>query len=78
DEQVRRSVEAGAKVLTGGKPLDGPGYFYPPTVLTDIPEGTPARDEEIFGPVASLFTARDIDEAIRLANDTPFGLGSSA
>ncbi|QYJ16163.1 Succinate-semialdehyde dehydrogenase [NADP(+)] 1 [Rubrobacter xylanophilus DSM 9941] len=78
NEQVRRSVEAGAKVLTGGKPLDGPGYFYPPTVLTDIPEGTPARDEEIFGPVASLFVVRDVDEAIRLANETPFGLGSSA
>ncbi|BBL80561.1 succinate-semialdehyde dehydrogenase [Rubrobacter xylanophilus] len=78
DEQVRRSVEAGAKVLTGGKPLGGPGYFYPPTVLTDIPEGTPARDEEIFGPVASLFVVRDVDEAIRLANETPFGLGSSA
>ena len=78
DQQVRDSVEAGAKVLTGGKPIDGPGNFYPPTVLTDIPEGTPAHREEIFGPVASLFRAGNVDEIIRLANDTPFGLSSSA
>ncbi|MEW6637376.1 MAG: aldehyde dehydrogenase family protein, partial [Actinomycetota bacterium] len=78
DAQVRRSVEAGARVLTGGKPLDGPGNFYPPTVITEIPEGTPAYEEEIFGPVASLFRVRDADEAIRLANDSDFGLGSSA
>ena len=78
DQQVRDSVEAGAKVLTGGKPMDGPGNFYPPTVLTDIPEGSPAHREEIFGPVASLFRAGNIDEILRLANDTPFGLSSSA
>jgi succinate-semialdehyde dehydrogenase / glutarate-semialdehyde dehydrogenase len=78
DSQVRKSVEAGARVLTGGKPLDGPGNFYPPTVITDIPEESPAYREEIFGPVASLFRARDIDDAIRIANDTSFGLGSSA
>jgi succinate-semialdehyde dehydrogenase / glutarate-semialdehyde dehydrogenase len=78
DTQVRESVEAGARVLTGGKPLDGPGNFYPPTVITDIPEESPAYREEIFGPVASLFRARDIDDAIRIANDTSFGLGSSA
>jgi succinate-semialdehyde dehydrogenase / glutarate-semialdehyde dehydrogenase len=78
DSQVRKSVEAGARVLTGGKPMDGVGNFYPPTVITDIPEESPAYREEIFGPVASLFTARDIDDAIRLANDTTFGLGSSA
>ena len=78
DQQVRDSVDAGARVLTGGKPLDGPGNFYPPTVLTDIPEDSPAYKEEIFGPVASMFRAGDIDEAIRLANDTPFGLSSSA
>ena len=76
--QVRKSVEAGARVLTGGEPIDGPGNFYPPTVLTDIPEGSPAHVEEIFGPVASLFRARDIDEAIAIANDTTFGLGSSS
>ena len=78
DEQVRKSVEAGAKILTGGKPMDAEGNFYPPTVITDIPEDSPAYKEEIFGPVASLFRARDIDEAIRIANDTSFGLGASA
>ncbi|HEX2728210.1 MAG TPA: NADP-dependent succinic semialdehyde dehydrogenase [Rubrobacteraceae bacterium] len=78
DGQVRKSVEAGAKVLTGGKPVDGPGNFYPPTVITDIPEDSPAYREEIFGPVASLFRVRDIDEAIALANDSDFGLSSSA
>ncbi len=78
DQQVRDSVEAGAKVLTGGKPIGGPGNFYPPTVLTDIPEDSPAYREEIFGPVASLFRAGNMDEILRLANDTPFGLSSSA
>lgn len=78
DSQVRKSVEAGARVLTGGKPMDGSGNFYPPTVITDIPEDSPAYVEEIFGPVASLFRARDIEDAIRIANDTTFGLGSSA
>jgi len=78
DGQVRKSVEAGAKVLTGGKAVDGPGNFYPPTVLTDIPEDSPAYVEEIFGPVASLFRVRDIDEAIALANDSDLGLSSSA
>jgi succinate-semialdehyde dehydrogenase/glutarate-semialdehyde dehydrogenase len=78
DGQVRKSVEAGARVLTGGKPLDEPGNFYPPTVITDIPKDSPAYREEIFGPVASLFRVRDIDEAIHLANDTAFGLSSSA
>ncbi len=78
DAQVRASVEAGARVLTGGKPLDGEGNFYPPTVITDIPKESPAYKEEIFGPVASLFRVKDIDEAIRVANDTSFGLGSSA
>jgi succinate-semialdehyde dehydrogenase / glutarate-semialdehyde dehydrogenase len=78
EEQVRRSVAAGARVLTGGKRLERPGYYYPPTVLTDIPADAPAYREELFGPVALLFRARDLDEAIRRANDTPFGLGSSA
>jgi succinate-semialdehyde dehydrogenase / glutarate-semialdehyde dehydrogenase len=78
DEQVRKSVEAGARVLTGGEPMDEPGNFYPPTVITDIPEDSPAYREEIFGPVASLFRVKDIDEAIRIANDTSFGLSSSA
>ncbi len=78
DSQVRESVAVGARVLTGGKPMDGEGNFYPPTVITDIPKDSPAYEEEIFGPVASLFRVKDIDDAIRVANDTTFGLGSSA
>ncbi|HYP27557.1 MAG TPA: NAD-dependent succinate-semialdehyde dehydrogenase [Blastocatellia bacterium] len=77
EEQVRSSVEAGARVLTGGKRVDQPGNYYLPTVLTDIPKDSPAYCEELFGPVALLFRARDIDEAIAIANDTDFGLGSS-
>jgi succinate-semialdehyde dehydrogenase / glutarate-semialdehyde dehydrogenase len=76
-EQVRRSVEAGARLLTGGEPLEGPGFFYPPTVLAEIPESAPAYRDEVFGPVASVFRVRDLEEAIHLANDTPFGLGAS-
>ena len=75
--QVERSVAAGARVLLGGHRLDGPGNFYAPTILTDIPEAAPAYREELFGPVALLFRVKDMDEAVRQANDTPFGLGSS-
>ncbi|HEY6188395.1 MAG TPA: NADP-dependent succinic semialdehyde dehydrogenase [Pyrinomonadaceae bacterium] len=78
DEQVRKSAEAGARVLTGGHRLEGPGFYYAPTVITDIPKGSPAYEEELFGPVALLFRVRDAEEAIRLANDSIFGLGSSA
>ena len=77
EEQVRKSVEAGARLLTGGKRIEQPGNYYLPTVLTDIPKDSPAYREELFGPVALLFRARDIDEAIDIANDTDFGLGSS-
>ncbi len=77
DEQVRISVAGGARLLTGGKPLDRSGFYYPPTVLTDIPKKTPAYREEMFGPVASLFRVANIDQAIDLANNTIFGLGSS-
>lgn len=73
---VQRTVQAGARILTGGKP--GKGNFYLPTVLTDIPEDSPAYREELFGPVASIFRAKDIDDAIRVANDSKFGLGASA
>ena len=76
-EQVRKSVEMGARVLTGGERPEGRGWFYPPTVLTDIPKDSPAYTEEVFGPVALLHRVKDHDEAIRLANDTQFGLGSS-
>ena len=76
-QQVEAAVKAGAKVLTGGKPLGGKGSYYPPTVLAGVPKGTPSYHEEIFGPVAMIFRARDVDEAIEIANDSPFGLGSS-
>ena len=78
DRDVKKTVEAGAKVLTGGKPLDRPGYFYAPTVLTNIPKGSPAHKEELFGPVASVFRAKNLDDAIHIANDSRFGLGASA
>jgi succinate-semialdehyde dehydrogenase / glutarate-semialdehyde dehydrogenase len=71
-------VQAGARVLTGGKPADRRGNFYLPTVLTDVPKNSPAYREELFGPVASLFRVKNTDDAIRLANDSRFGLGASA
>ena len=77
DEQVKQSVEAGAEILTGGKPVDGKGYFYPPTVLVNIGKGSPAYEQELFGPVASVIKAKDEADAIRIANDTDFGLGAS-
>jgi succinate-semialdehyde dehydrogenase/glutarate-semialdehyde dehydrogenase len=76
-DQVVRSIEAGATCLTGGKIPDGPGAFYPATVLADVVPGMPAYDEEMFGPVASLIRVADEAEAIRVANDTPFGLGAA-
>jgi len=75
--QVERSVQAGAKLLTGGKAIDGPGWFYEATALAEIPPDAPAAREEIFGPVALLHRFATIDEAIAKANDSPFGLGSS-
>jgi succinate-semialdehyde dehydrogenase/glutarate-semialdehyde dehydrogenase len=78
EEQVRKSVEAGARTLTGGARLPRAGNYYAPTVLSDIPKNSPAYGEEFFGPVALLFRAASIDEAIALANDTTFGLGASA
>jgi succinate-semialdehyde dehydrogenase/glutarate-semialdehyde dehydrogenase len=76
--QVRLSAALGAKILTGGTTLKRPGFFYAPTVLTDIPGNSPASTEELFGPVAALFRAASPEEALQIANDTPFGLGSSA
>jgi len=78
EEQVQRATAAGACVLTGGKRPDRPGNFFEPTVLVNIDLKTPVSCEEIFGPVAMLFRASGIDEAIQIANATPFGLGSSA
>lgn len=78
DADVQKTVEAGAKLLTGGHPLKMPGNYYAPTVLANIPKNSPAYREELFGPVASLFRVKDIDEAICIANDSRFGLGASA
>ena len=75
---MRVAVDRGAKALTGGSRVDGKGFYYAPTVITDIPPDAPAFGDELFGPVASLFRARDIDDAIRIANDSVFGLGSAA
>jgi succinate-semialdehyde dehydrogenase/glutarate-semialdehyde dehydrogenase len=75
---VQKSVAAGARILVGGGPAGIPGNFYLPTILTNIPKSSPAYCEELFGPVASLFRVRNVDEAITLANDSRFGLGASA
>lgn len=78
DEQVKKAAASGARVLTGGNRINHPGNFFEPTVLVDIDLKAPVSCEEIFGPVAMLFRASGIDEAIQIANATPFGLGSSA
>ena len=78
DRQVRDSAAMGARILTGGRRLDRQGNYYAPTVLTDVPKDSPAYRDELFGPVAVLLRADGIDDAIRLANDTGFGLGASA
>jgi succinate-semialdehyde dehydrogenase/glutarate-semialdehyde dehydrogenase len=77
-EQVQKSIAAGARLLTGGNRVHGPGFFYEPTVLVDVPKESPAYREEVFGPVASIFRVRDAADAIETANDTTFGLGASA
>ena len=76
-DQVIRAKEAGATVLTGGSKIPGKGNFYAPTVLANVNRESPVFYEEFFGPVAMLFRVKDVDEAIELANDSPFGLGSS-
>ena len=77
EDQVKRSVQMGARLLTGGHRLPGLGNYYEPTVLADIPPDSPAYQEELFGPVASLFRVSGVEQAIQIANDTAFGLGSS-
>ena len=78
EEQVNKTVTMGARVLLGGKRIEGKGNFFAPTVLADIPKGSPAFDDELFGPVASLYRAQDMAHAIEIANHSIFGLGASA
>jgi len=78
DGDVQKTIHAGAKLLTGGKPVPGPGNFYEPTVLTCIPKDSPAYREEFFGPVASIFRVKNVEGALAIANDSRFGLGASA
>ena len=77
EEQVRKSVDLGARVALGGGRRPGPGSWFAPTVLADVPPQAPAAREELFGPVAAVIRVRDVDEAIRVANATTFGLGAS-
>ena len=77
EAQVQATIAAGARVLTGGKRPAGMGNFYPPTVLVDVPDHSPGACEELFGPVAAVFRVEGIDEAIRVANNTSYGLGAS-
>lgn len=77
DRQVRQSMERGARAILGGLPQTGPGFFYPATVLVDVQKDSPAYTEELFGPVASIIRAWDEEEAILMANDTVYGLGSA-
>jgi succinate-semialdehyde dehydrogenase/glutarate-semialdehyde dehydrogenase len=77
ERQVRESVRLGAKPLTGGKRRDGSGYYFEPTVLTGVQPGMPVYREETFGPVAAVIRVSDEEEALRVANDSDFGLGSS-
>jgi succinate-semialdehyde dehydrogenase/glutarate-semialdehyde dehydrogenase len=78
EEQVKAAIQAGARVLTGGERMLGTGNYFEPTVLVDVPRSSAVYREEIFGPVAMLFRVQDLDEAIEVANDTPYGLSASA
>jgi len=77
EEQVARAISQGAKVLTGGNRLPGTGYYYQPTILTGLSPHSPIAQEEFFGPVALVFGVKNLDQAISLANDSPFGLAAS-
>ena len=76
-EQVEESVEKGATITMGGEIPDGKGSYYPATILENVQPGQPAYDDELFGPVASLIRAKDQDDALRLANDSRYGLGGA-
>ncbi len=75
--QVERSVEGGARLVIGGEVPSGPGAYYPPTLLADVEKGMATYHEETFGPVASVIAAKDVEDAIRIANDSDFGLGAA-
>ena len=75
--QVLASIDKGARLLLGGTLVDGPGFFYPPTLITNVIKGMPAYEEEVFGPVVAVLPAKDNEEAVRIANDTPYGLGAA-
>lgn len=77
DSQVKHSIEKGAEVILGGERCEGEGSFYPATILTNVKPGMPAYEQELFGPVASVIKAKDESDAIRIANDTNYGLGAS-
>lgn len=77
ETQVKKSVEAGAEILVGGKRISREGFYYEPTIIANVDKSMPAYKEEIFGPVATLIKAKDEDEAIQIANDSDFGLGAS-
>jgi succinate-semialdehyde dehydrogenase / glutarate-semialdehyde dehydrogenase len=76
-DQVTRSLEAGGRLVMGGEIPDGPGAFYPPTLIAGVEKGMAVYHEETFGPVAAVIPARDLDDAVRIANDTEFGLGAA-
>ena len=77
DKQVKRSVADGARLVLGGQPVTRPGFYYSPTLLADVKKGMPVYSEETFGPVISIISVKDEEEAIAVANDSEFGLGGS-
>jgi succinate-semialdehyde dehydrogenase/glutarate-semialdehyde dehydrogenase len=77
EELINDSVKMGAKIITGGKRIGNKGYLFEPTIVTDITKSMPLYSKETFGPVASVFIVKNIQESIEIANDTEFGLGSS-
>jgi len=77
NHQVRKSIEMGARLICGGNIVEGDGFFYPPTILTNVKKGMPVYDEETFGPVSVIIRVKNAEEAIKVANDTIYGLGAS-
>ncbi|MGV0957202.1 aldehyde dehydrogenase family protein [Empedobacter falsenii] len=76
-EQINDSADKGATIVSGGKRINRDGFFLQPTILTDLKPGMKAYDEEVFGPVVCIWKVKDVEEAIKIANDTPYGLGAS-